>query len=475
MKRKHLITSSLLALFVMLQAQDINLSGKVINKNSVPIQNANVSLKNAKKTTSTNAEGKFTFSPTVNVKAVLSSLSEYVVSRSGVIHVKTKGSETGEIAIYDYTGKKIVTLFSGTFHIGDNAFNFSKKTIGLADRFYIFNVNIGDRSVYGRFYAERGRLVICELDKSVKNDFMAKAMAGIDQLTVSAAGYRDTVLAIEKYIGNLDDIVLSSGGGCVGGGWTAGDRTITFTYGKDSRKFEVHIPKSYTGDMPVPLMMTIHGAHNTIAMVKSWSQMNPLSDANGFIVVYPQGIDCWNCGFSISGCPVADDDVGFLRAVVDTIQKHACIDPKRIYATGISNGSMMTAYLGCKAADLFAAVGGVSGGVSGTCSPSRPISYFYVHGTKDGTIPYSSAQPNVDGWVKRDGCNSTPIETYNVGSTRCVTYKGCKDSVEVVFCTVTGMNHCWPEDKSCLGTNDNPGDFKMSPMNWEFFKRFTLP
>jgi polyhydroxybutyrate depolymerase len=359
--------------------------------------------------------------------------------------------------------------------MGDNVFAISKRTMDLADRFYIFKVNIGDRSVYGKFYSEKGRFVICELDKSVKNGMLAKATAGIDQLTVSANGYRDTVLAVEKYIANLGDIVVSTGGGCVVGGWTAGDRTITFTYGKDSRKFEVHIPKSYTGDTPVPLMMTIHGAHNTIAMVKSWSQMNPLSDANGFIVVYPQGIDCWNCGFSISGCPVADDDVGFLRAVVDTVRKHACIDPKRLYATGISNGSMMTAYLGCKAADLFAAVGGVSGGVSGTCSPSRPIPYFYVHGTVDKTIPFSSAQPNVDGWVKRNGCNGTPVETYNVGSTKCITYKDCKDGAEVVFCTVTGMGHCWPEDKSCLGTGDNPNDFKMSPMNWEFFKRFTLP
>lgn len=452
----------------MLQAQDINLSGRVINNNSSPIQNAKVSLKNAAISTSTDAQGLFTLSSNVAIKAVSPKLSEYIVIRNGVIHVKRNGSEIGEIAIYNYSGRKVTTLFAGTFKKGDNAVDISERINGLASGLYIFKVNSGAGAVFGKFYIERGRIVICEFDKEVKKEISAKAMAGIDQLSVSAAGYLNSLLDIEKYVDDVGDIVLSSGG------WTAGDRTITFKYGKDSRKFEVHIPKSYTGDTAVPLMMTIHGAHNTISMVKSWSQMNPLSDAKGFIVVYPQAIDCWNCGFSISGCPVADDDVGFLRAVVDTIQKYACIDPKRVYAAGISNGSMMTAFLGCKAADLFAAVGGVSGGVNGG-SPSRPISYFYVHGTVDRTIPYSSAQPNVDGWVKRNGCNSTPVETYNVGSTRCVTYKDCDDGVEVVFCTVTGMGHCWPEDLSCLGTGDNPGDFKMSPTIWEFFLRFTLP
>ncbi|MBN2037492.1 MAG: hypothetical protein JW768_12185 [Chitinispirillaceae bacterium] len=475
MKRMHVITISLLALYVLSPAQEINLTGRVINKNSAPIQNANVSLKNAGKSTSTNAEGLFTLRSTVAINAVSPRLSEYIVIRNGVIYIQRNGSEIGEIAMYDYNGRKVTTFFTETFQKGDNAIALSGRMKGLAGGLYILKVNIGDRAVLGKFYFERERMVICELDKRVKKESLAKAKAGMDQLSVSAAGYRDSLLAINKYVGDVGDIILSSGGGCGGGGWTAGDRTITFTYGKDSRKFEVHIPKGYTGDTAVPLMMVIHGAHNTIAMVKSWSQMNPVSDAKGFIVVYPQAVDCWNCGFTIGGCPAADDDVGFLRAVVDTIQKHACINPKRVYAAGISNGSMMTAFLGCKAADLFAAVGGVSGGVSGSCSPARPISYFYVHGTMDRTIPYSSAQPNVDGWVRRNGCNSTPIETYNVGSTRCVTYKGCDDGVEVVFCTVTGMGHCWPEDLNCLGTGDNPGDFKMSPMIWEFFLRFTLP
>ncbi len=205
--------------------------------------------------------------------------------------------------------------------------------------------------------------------------------------------------------------------------------------------------------------------------------MNPVADDNGFIVAYPAGVDCWNAGGILPGCTAADDDLGFLKAVVSDVESHACIDPKRVYATGISNGSIMAQYMGCQAADIFAAVGGVAGGV-GRCSPSRPISVFYVHGTADQTVSYSSAQPNVTGWAGRDGCNTTPMETYNQGSTRCVTYQDCDEGVEVEFCTVTGMGHCWPEDTNC-GPGGGPTygvtDFKASPMMWEFFQRHPLP
>lgn len=273
----------------------------------------------------------------------------------------------------------------------------------------------------------------------------------------------------------------SGGGGqasvtCPSAGWSPGDQRITLMHDGVERVYEVHVPPAYTGATPVPLVMTIHGAHNTIAMVKGWSQMNPVADANGFIVVYPQAIDCWNTGFML--CDAADDDVGFLTAVVADIQSHACIDQKRVYATGISNGAMMAQYLGCREADLFAAVGGIAGPNGGGCNPSRPLSVIYMHGTEDSTVSYSGARATVTGWATRNGCSATPTETYNEGSTRCETYSGCRENGEVVFCTHTGMGHCWPEDSRC-GPGGGPEfaitDFKASPYMWEFFKRHPLP
>jgi polyhydroxybutyrate depolymerase len=263
---------------------------------------------------------------------------------------------------------------------------------------------------------------------------------------------------------------------CASGGWTPGDHRITLTHDGIEREYEAHVPPGYTGAARVPLVMTIHGAHNTIAMVKGWSQMNPVADANGFVVVYPQAVDCWNAGSML--CDAADDDVGFLTTVVADVQSHACIDPKQVYATGISNGAMMAQYLGCQKADIFAAVGGIAGPNGGGCNPSRPLSVVYMHGTEDTTVGYSGARSTVTGWATRNGCSTTPTETYNMGSTRCETYAGCEENGEVVFCTHTGMGHCWPEDSRC-GPGGGPEfaitDFKASPFMWEFFKRHPLP
>ena len=245
------------------------------------------------------------------------------------------------------------------------------------------------------------------------------------------------------------------------------------------RVYEVHVPPGYAATAAVPLLLTIHGAHNTPAMARSWSRMNAVADENGFIVAYPAGIDCWSSGSKLPGCTAADDDVGFLSQVVIDVEKHACIDPKRVYAAGISNGAMMAQRLACERADIFAAVAGVAGPLGfSPCTPSRAISIAYFHGTEDATVGYASAAPTVEGWAKRNGCTGAPVETYNTGSTRCETHQGCRDGAEVVFCTITGMGHCWPEDTKCGpggGASFGVTDFKASPFMWDVFRRHPLP
>jgi polyhydroxybutyrate depolymerase len=239
-----------------------------------------------------------------------------------------------------------------------------------------------------------------------------------------------------------------------------------------ARQYVVYIPKNYTATSPVPLMMVIHGAHNTPALAESWSQMDPISEQNGFIVVYPAGLDCWKVGTTVlPGCTTEDDDVGFLNNVVTEVESHACIDPKRVYVTGISNGSMMAQYMGCHFADIFAAAGGVAG--AGGCTPSRPLPIFYVLGTADQTVGWDNGA-NALNWAKRDNCNTTtPVTVYDQGGNTCIVYQGCSAGVEVEFCTVTGMLHCWPDN--CYQGSSGYTPFQASPLMWQFFSQYSLP
>ena len=59
------------------------------------------------------------------------------------------------------------------------------------------------------------------------------------------------------------------------------------------------------------------------------------------------------------------DDVAFARALVAQVSTTACIDPKRVYATGFSMGGGMAHYLACHAADVFAAVAPASFDLAG--------------------------------------------------------------------------------------------------------------
>jgi polyhydroxybutyrate depolymerase len=261
---------------------------------------------------------------------------------------------------------------------------------------------------------------------------------------------------------------------CSGGGWAPGRQTINTQWGGVARQYVVYIPKSYKGTSSVPLMMVIHGAHNTPALVESWSQMDAVSEQNGFIIVYPAALDCWKVGTVVlPGCTTADDDVGFLNNVVTEVESHACIDQTRVYVTGISNGSLMSQYMGCHFADTFAAVGGVAGG-EGCPAPARPLPIFYVLGTADMTVGWDNGA-NALAWAKTDKCNTTPVTVYSQGSTLCTVYQGCDQGVQVEFCAVTGMPHCWPDNCYLDPNNTMFQAFKASPPMWQFFSQYSLP
>src|SRR5205814_819267 len=88
-----------------------------------------------------------------------------------------------------------------------------------------------------------------------------------------------------------------------------------------------------------------------------------LAEANGFIVVYPQGYEGhWN-DCRVMGPYSAKreniDDVGFLHAMVDRLVKDHNADRARVYVTGISNGGSMTLCLALETPDFARAYAAV--------------------------------------------------------------------------------------------------------------------
>ncbi len=180
--------------------------------------------------------------------------------------------------------------------------------------------------------------------------------------------------------------LLALGATAARAAFPVGDSERDLPFGGLPRRYLVHVPPGYDGSTPVPLVVDIHGFGSNANQQRGISGMRALSDARGFLVVYPDGWEnAWNANIC---CGNADlDDVGFIRAVVAAVAAEANIDPRRVYVAGLSNGGAMSHRLACDAADLFAAAAPMAFPLAYQpatgCQPSRSIPVLTVMGLTD--------------------------------------------------------------------------------------------
>jgi polyhydroxybutyrate depolymerase len=267
-------------------------------------------------------------------------------------------------------------------------------------------------------------------------------------------------------------------------GRPAGTVSKKLEFGGRTRTYLVHPPKGYDGQPPLPLVLVLHGAIQGATNVERMSGMSAKADKENFLAVYPNGTSgsglapTWNAG---ACCGYAQmnkvDDVGFLRALIDRLEHDYPIDPNRVFATGISNGGMMSYRLACEMADRIAAIAPVEGAQDVECRPSGPVSILIFHGTADFLVPYNggttpfqlgpkrsdaSVPSTVSFWVKQDGCTTTP-QHQETNQLRIDNYTGCKDGAGLTLYTIFGGRHMWPG--TVLSRNNIPATDVM----WTFF------
>jgi polyhydroxybutyrate depolymerase len=228
---------------------------------------------------------------------------------------------------------------------------------------------------------------------------------------------------------------------------------ITIDVDGVERSYDLFVPTIYDPNTAAPLVLNFHGLLGSPSQQVDFSQFNDAAEAHGMLVAYPAGIGAsFNAG---SCCGEASssgvDDVGFARALVQDVALKMCVDPRRVYATGMSNGGHMAHRLACEAADLFAATASVTGALRlGECAPSRPISMVQYHGTSDTIVGYAEIPGMMEAWAARNGCSDTPSTTFEQGDMHCQTWPDCDAGVEVTLCTIDGGGHCWPGNGSCI-------------------------
>jgi polyhydroxybutyrate depolymerase len=282
----------------------------------------------------------------------------------------------------------------------------------------------------------------------------------------------------------------ATGNGC-GMAKMPGLYDVTIQSGGMARTFHVYVPASYDASKPSMVVfvfhgLTQHGVGSDIFAIEYVSQMDPVADAQGFIAVYPDGVqNSWNAGTCCGGAVTAKiDDVGFFDDMLAKISSTYCLDPKRVYAAGLSNGGFFSNRLGCERANVVAAIGPVAGPLDITpCTPSRAVPVFEVHGTADPVVPYDggglsgadAVAQAITTWEGLDKCNDPmPSNVYTNGAASCTAETMCGSGAAVELCVIQGGGHQWPGGKDdLLGTFST--DLDTSTKMVTFFQAHALP
>ncbi|MGH6612384.1 MAG: alpha/beta hydrolase family esterase, partial [Burkholderiaceae bacterium] len=158
--------------------------------------------------------------------------------------------------------------------------------------------------------------------------------------------------------------------------------SIAITHQGRERSALVYVPDSYSASKRAPLVLMFHGGGGNAPNAVRTAQMHAHADKHGLIVAYPAGTGrlentllTWNawdcCGYAMQN---EVDDVGFTRELIVALKSRYSIDANRIYATGLSNGGMMSYRLACELSDQIAAIAPVAGSLNtDSCTPREPV------------------------------------------------------------------------------------------------------
>lgn len=238
-----------------------------------------------------------------------------------------------------------------------------------------------------------------------------------------------------------------------------------------TREYRVHLPASYSRNRPLPVVLSFHGHKRTSEYQEQLTGMSALNA----IVVYPQGLIGTDGESAWEGAPYSADadDVRFTKDLISTLERSLCVDSRRIYAAGKSNGGGFVGVLACRMPDRIAAFAPVSGAFypeSGECSPSKTAPTIDFHGTADTTIPYTgnptkglpSLPDWLDDWADRDDCRGSV--NWSNGPVTYQRWLGCP----LAHVRIEGLGHVWP---STTPNNDSatPAAIDATPLIWQFF------
>ena len=262
------------------------------------------------------------------------------------------------------------------------------------------------------------------------------------------------------------------------------------------RSYLLHRPAGAGQTGPPALVVVLHGGFGSAARAEQAYGWDALSDREGFVVVYPNGVQrAWNAGGACCGRPRREgiDDVGFLSALLRKLIREQGVDATRLYVAGISNGAALALAYACGFAQPpLAAIGSVSGGISAPCEKPAPVSLLEIHGMDDNNIPmmggvgtkgvsavsWLPVPQALDRFRSGAACEAAIVEVRGDVTTR---MSSCQGGRRVGLITIAKAGHQWPGARSAgvmdraFGLDPPSRALDATQVLWEFFRSQRLP
>ncbi|GGG03399.1 extracellular catalytic domain type 1 short-chain-length polyhydroxyalkanoate depolymerase [Pontibacter amylolyticus] len=265
-----------------------------------------------------------------------------------------------------------------------------------------------------------------------------------------------------------------------------------FEFEGTKRKYLLYLPASYAANpaQAFPVVFHFHGGGMTVAEQMLYTRMNDAADKHNFIVVYPSGIkQDWNVGFDMSH-QHGTNDVGFVKALLDSLKQSYRIDDKAIFATGLSRGGFFCHRLAAEMPNDFAAIASIGGPLPDSVKfyhrTDKRISVLQVHGTADEVVKYdgkangyASAPATYTYWLTHNGLagqkESKKVLNVNKKDSTSVMVQEVSDKgITVSLVTVENGGHTWPGSAPFnIGypLGNTTADIDINEMMWSFFNK----
>jgi len=202
----------------------------------------------------------------------------------------------------------------------------------------------------------------------------------------------------------------------------------------DGIRYMIRTPSNYDATFAHPLLMVYAPAGQGRWGTERFMGLTTMATGAGFVVSYADHKQL--------NIPTVEQ----LGTIPGLVAKEWCIDEKRVFVTGHSDGgtaSMALAVLD-KTKKILAATAPSAAGWRGKDLESfqcpDPIPIMIMHSKNDSLFPGWGAQTSA-WWAGCNQCDITKTKTVEGG---CRAYQGCASGGAVLYCEGTGSHRDWP-------------------------------